>query len=593
MKIPNPNNPIFVQKNNGVRDITANIAGSFGIDFARRPGKAMPAPRMMQSTNNTDDVDLTTRLNSIVYYDEKYWGVADNVWKSPTLDPTGVWTQDAITDTPSASGTYSDMVVFNNQMVVSVSRNVAMFNGTTWDPDWYTSVCTGATLVSAKMHPMAVVNIGSPMLCIGNDYYLATVTGGTTGNSQKLTLDTTQRIRWIVGGNSRVYIGTINVAENIGHSYVYEWDGGDTVPTRAYKLQSRGTLSGVMHEDTLYTVDSDGALLRLEGGGLKRVAQFPVYNTRYTTPGLDDIEYLGGGFVGHKGMLSFRGKVLILADPSAGETDELPEYGGAGIWEYNPDTGSFTNKHVITLDKTGSVDFGQRRLAGTSLDETPGALFEARYSASNDGAQLVASSGYYTNSSSTGIGIFYDDIVGGSDRRGSLVTNQIHAPDTSHNWEIRLKYEPMKNAGDSIVLKYRTREDPNLPFTATSTWTDANTFTTTDTSCANVVVGNECEVIQGDGGGCRAHVTNISYANPTYTIDLDESITGIAGTETGKVRFHNWKKLDSFNDQLVGYRKYTVPSSSSAWIQVLVELRSDGGDSPILEEIDIIPTKQQ
>lgn len=593
MKIPNPNNPVFVQKNNGVRDPEANLAGTFGVDMSRRPGKLMPAPRLRQLLTDTDDTDLDV-VNAFAFYDGQYWAVSDYVFSTPFADfeSSGGFAQDATASSPALNTAYSDMVVFNDQLIVSDSTDLSMYNGTTWNNTWFDVTCAGNALTSAVAHPLAVVHIGTPMLCIGDGYFMNTVVG-TTATDPRLTIDTTQRIRWIVGGNSRVYIGTMNITDRIGHSYVYEWDGGDTLPTRAYKLESTAAMSGTMHEDVLYVVDATGALLRLEGNGFKRVGQFPVFNTRYKLDGYDT-NNLADGFMGHKGMISMGGKVLILINTELSSTSStIPEYSSAGVWEFDPRTESLSHKFPITMDKDGSIDFGQR-IVSTGVSQNVGALFAASQPSGTIPATILASCSYYTGSSATAKNAIYcDDAAGEMDRRARIITRQVDSPELTSAWKIRLKYQQMKNAGDRIVVKYRVQESGTLPLQSSVTWTDADTFTSTSTNFASASVGDEIEVVQGEGGGCTAHITSITYVNPTYTVEIDESIVGITGSETGKVRIHNWKKLDSFNDQLVGYRDITVHSPSSTWIQVVVELRGDGGDSPVLEEIDIIPSKQQ
>ena len=47
--------------------------------------------------------------------------------------------------------------------------------------------------------------------------------------------------------------------------------------------------------------------------------------------------------------------------------------------------------------------------------------------------------------------------------------------------------------------------------------------------------------MSGDGGGFLAHVTSISVDGGTYTVGLDETITG-ATTRTAKCRMDKWIK---------------------------------------------------
>lgn len=592
MKIPSQSNPLVVQKNNGVRDGNANVAGSFNIDITRRPGKIMPSPRLKQVLNVDSEATLTT-INAFAYYASRYWAVGDDIFESGSNDPTTGWAEDTITSSPSLSTISADIVVFNDQLIVSDTTDLVKWasGDGSWDVDWYTAVCGGSALQFSKPHPMAVVQIGSPVLCIGDGNYMNTVIG-TTATDPRLTLPVDQNIRWIVGGNSRAYIGTVNNAEDIGFSFVYEWDGGDTVPTRAYRLDARGALAGVMHNDTLYVVDSNGALLKLSGNSLIKVAQFPILNSRWQ-PVNYDTPTLAAGPIGHKGMCVVNDKILIniagSADTASTPAVTFPEYSYSGVWEFDPYTGSLSHKHSYTSDSAGSVDYGQRAVP-VATDEAPGAIFPARHPS----ASLLVSGSYYANNGSTEkSAIYVDDVNGGLDRRSRFYSNTVFSPDLANGWKVRLKYALMKNANDKLRVKYRVEDDLNLPFSAAVTWTDGDTFTSTNANFANVLAGHEIEVIMGDGGGQTVQVSSISEAAGTYTVNLNESVTGIAGSEAGYVRVHNFKLFATIADQTVGYKELHIPTRNSSWIQVEVEFIGDGDDSPILEELDIIPIKQQ
>ena len=72
-----------------------------------------------------------------------------------------------------------------------------------------------------------------------------------------------------------------------------------------------------------------------------------------------------------------------------------------------------------------------------------------------------------------------------------------------------MKHSKLASDIDKIVIKYKTASDADLVVRATSksgsiTWTDSDTFTTTDTQWANVLAGDEVEVtfkgFIGEGG---------------------------------------------------------------------------------------------
>jgi len=602
MKIPNPNNPVFVQTNNGVRDARANIAGSWNCDFTRHPGKVMPSERLVVNTDTADEASLET-VNAIEPFDSNFWAVDDTYTYTSSYTLTGDFSEDTNINAPGQSSNQdpdhdiSDMVSFDGAIVCSLSTQVYRRDDYTndWTKDWFSGLTGGSTLNSAKPHPMEVLRIGSPVLAVGDGNLVHTAQGaGTyTATMSKLTLDASQQIRWIKSGTNRAYIGT-NFVGRDGVGVVYEWDGGDTVPTRQYKLDCKGSFTAEIVNDTLYVLNTNMELLRLDGGGFVRVSKFPLVDSLDYAYNFDT-DKLNLPPVAHRGMKAVRGKLLInicsqIERGSAPDDAYLPYY-PSGVWEFDPATGRLSHKYSYTLDSTGVLDVGQWAIPALS-GKRPGPIAVAESAATRTIA--VAGAVYTDDLTTTAPKIFVDDFNGTTKRRARFWTNQIFTPDTSSYWQtIALKYSKMKNAADKILVKYRTSEDTNYPIKAKVVWTDDDTFTSTETDLANAVAGDEVFVISGNGGGSSAHITSITEAGGTYTVELDESVYGVSASDEGSVAIENFKKLDSFNDQINTYREMKLPTPASGWIQVLIELRSDGGDSPILEELDIIPTKHQ
>jgi len=594
MKIPNPDNPIFVQKNDGVRDPRANIAGSWNCDFGRYPGKVMPSPRLIQNTNTTDDADLTT-ITGIVEFDNNYWGVGEDYTWLNASPITGPFTQDDDINAPiNCDTSKSDFVVFNGAVLVSTNDDIDRRDDYTnnWVNDWYTGLgAPAASLSTSYPHPLEVSE-ELQLLFIGNGNEVNTVDTSGTVQDPHLTLALDQTIIWIRATSGRVYIGTKYNGKD-GYGLLYEWDGGDTNPTRTYKVNALGSFTATVINDVLYIVTTTGEIQRLDPGGLIPVAKLPIVNSYRVLDGYRSTWEAVN--IQQRSATTSRGKMLIntssVLDATTDSESFYQEYFPSGIWEYDPRTGSLHHKYSYTLDKTGVLDMGQWAIPKNSKKH-PGAIIPIN---ATRAYSVLASGGYYTDSGSTDLPALYvDDHAGNTKRRARLWTNQIFTTDTASFFQkITLKYGKMKNSGDKILVKYRTNEDANYPATGVITWSDTDTFTTTDTSFANVVAGDEIFVLTGNGGGSSAHISSISEAGGTYTVNLDEAAYGVSASDTGTVAVENWKKLDSFNDQKNGYREMVLNLPASPWIQVLVELRSDGGNSPILEEIDIIPTKHQ
>lgn len=598
MKIPNPDNPIFVQRNQGDRDITANLAGTWNCDFTKYPGKICPAARLIQGTNTTDEASLE-QCGSFVAWDGVYWTVSEDF--TYIGDASGDFSKDNNANAPGGGGNQqsdtdnSDMVVFDGAVIVSLSTQVYRRDDYTnnWTKDWFSGLSGGTTLTSANPHPMEPL-LFTPVLAIGDGNILRTAqgTGTYTATATRLTLSASHYIKWIRSGLSRAYIGCTYAGRGDGFGLVYEWDGGDTVPTRVYKLDAFGALSATTIGDTLYILTTNGEVQVLGGNGFETVAQFPIVGKYRNLSNWDgDFNPIN---VGQRGMTKRDGNILINISSSISTGTIVGnayfENFPSGVWEFDTKTGSLTHKFSTTMDKTGVKDMGQ--WANPSLaNSCPGAIQSTKSDRDNS---ILVQAGYYTDAGTTNLAAIYvDDQFGTTKRRARFVTNQIFSPDQTSQWAIAMKYVKMKNADDKILVKYRLGSDANYPIRASVTWTSTTVFTTTSTDFANAVVGNEVFVVMGYGGGSSAHISSISENAGTYTVTIDEAAYGVTATNTGIVAVENWKKLDSFNDRLECNNSWKIIDHASTSIQCLVELRSDGGDSPIFEEIDITPVKSK
>ena len=179
-----------------------------------------------------------------------------------------------------------------------------------------------------------------------------------------------------------------------------------------------------------------------------------------------------------------------------------------------------------------------------------------------------------------------------TENRGYFITSKMMSSQLQEDWQkMFIKHKDLVTDLDKIVVKYRI--DNNEPLTrikelATDgviTWTDNNTFTTTDPQWSVVEVGDEVEFIQGTGSGYLAHVTSISETGGTYTVNIDEQIKNLTASDTGRAIASRWKKLTVLDNGIIsnddGYSEITVGVKSKQ-IQFKVELR---GEDIEIEEI--------
>jgi hypothetical protein len=161
-------------------------------------------------------------------------------------------------------------------------------------------------------------------------------------------------------------------------------------------------------------------------------------------------------------------------------------------------------------------------------------------------------------------------------------------------WQkLYIKHSELTKTFDKIVVKYRIKDtelvkiryEDGVTVGSIITWTASNTFTTTDTQYADVLVGDEVEVVQGAGSGYLLHISSITETGGTYTVVLDESVKNIVATNTGRAVVSRWtlaKVLDGTTPQNEdGYSEISIGKNSKS-IQFKIELR---GEDVEIEEL--------
>ena len=213
----------------------------------------------------------------------------------------------------------------------------------------------------------------------------------------------------------------------------------------------------------------------------------------------------------------------------------------SGIWEYDGTSlyHKFSLSYRTRPDAGGSItDYGQitlNRVGG--LAETPDLFGTSEVLKGNFLAGAIA---YGTSSISTGLkyGIWTDNYYDDVEKSGFFSTVQIRASEIKEMWKkITALYDA--TTGFNFVVKYRVEKPAYTDFDIT--FTSTNTFTTSQTGLAK---GDEITIIQGKGSGRVAHISGRPVNNAgTYTVTLDETITGVTNGDTARARQENWIKL--------------------------------------------------
>lgn len=268
---------------------------------------------------------------------------------------------------------------------------------------------------------------------------------------------------------------------------------------------------------------------------------------------------------------------------------------------------------LSAIDLTGTGNDAQTfSINAHTLSFVPKSDFGQQYSTSPQGAVDVydRTSTQLGSGTAVGAGLLYGSLLAsttttehfaggmtlrGTENRGHIVTSKFQSAQLQDDWQkVFIKHSVLSGEFDEIHVKYRTREEDlvqvgfendGTTVGGAITWTDSDTFTTTDTQYANVQAGDEVEVVQGAGSGYLLHVSSISETGGTYTVNLDESVKNISASDTARAIVSRWTKLTVLSSDTItnedGYSEIAVGVKSKS-IQFKVELR---GEDVEIEEI--------
>jgi len=163
------------------------------------------------------------------------------------------------------------------------------------------------------------------------------------------------------------------------------------------------------------------------------------------------------------------------------------------------------------------------------------------------------------------------------ENRSVVITPKIFSGEIEDMYNaVTLRYKPLKY-GDSILLKYRRAEREGLPIlpkasTDKGTWTSTTTFTTTmDLSKAQV--GDEVEIVGGQGAGHMAHITTISLSGSTYTVTIGDACVMASNGQFMRFIINNWTYVDAVTSTYgLNYKSFPIDKNSD-WLQLKIEIR--------------------
>lgn len=582
MIIDIPKNNAFKQVNRG--DLAGSIWSSRNLDFKTNEGKVRPTEKvLMTSVSSAADNPQSTPQAFAKHSSSvgglatvRYWTVASDgsdtrIYQTPST--TGDFELDTNSSAMSGDPEEADLITFNNKLYVACARDLEVRTSTDSWSSVSSSLSNDKKLLSVYGDLLYIVDDGQQILSMNTSEVIASPGAAATLNidsagNQNLEITS---IRPVSNG---LWIGTIE--KKGGRAKMIFWDGqeADTI-TNSYKLDSAGVMAMTIKDDRPYIVDMRGVISTFNGTYFEEVGRIDTHDIQLYR---FDISSENDRFIHPNGMITVDDEILININTRPNDNDDnTPIKCPSGVWAYNDDYGVYHKHSLGSQDDSSTVtQQGQVELKETGAMWP---LFEdGELDDNTTQSDFMVGYAYAEDNSTDRYAVGVHDKFGlraSLAKAGVLITTQIQAEQVTEAWEKFYTFiRPMRHSTDKIVVQYRKQE--LIPVLTDITWVNTTSFTSTDADWATIKTNFEAETdyevegMQGDGAGTLSHITNITEDGGTYTITLDETITG-ATTNTARVRVDGWNKMSDFTDpQNVESFKEFNPDDNSTWIQFKV-----------------------
>ena len=573
-----------------------NYSGSIwkgrNIDLERSAGRVVLSDKGRIHTNDADsnmsNLGIATKfLRSDADATDRFWGVCGNgvtgarLFKTDSASPLATWAEETqgTGDTPPT--TALDVEIFETlngeqQMLAVLPTDIALLNSPAtanrWDINWGTTVAAPAiVLTTATLHPIARLQ---RLIAIGNGNVLQTIDKNSVVTNSRLTMPYGYSIRNIYTSADRFWIGCTNLLG--GNARVIEWDGFSLSYNNDYGLVGSIPLTAFIVDNIPYFITNYAHIHKYMGGSFQIVQSFPCAEEQL------EIE---DGQISTYGASVNRDLAYILLNTSSSAFINSKRQ-DAGIWIFNTGNKNLYHHAGLGAFKTDSTapDFGQSPLSAvggisiipiTSSVQSPIWLAGGKYHTAFDDADIA-------ETGATKFAIFRstrNDLRATTigPNRGYFVTPYIPIKDVEAIWEgLWLKFRKFIDSDNRIVVKGRVTEplelaDADLAATSprfvekSGVWATTTTFTCKVPT--GVVVGNEVEVMSGNGATHCCHITVLSATpdnSTSITVTVDDAIPTLnaSGSRGALFRFDNFIKLETITNATIGNKRVVFTASA-------------------------------
>jgi hypothetical protein len=558
-----PNSQGQIRQSNS-SELAGEIIESFNLDLTSAGGKIKVADKLTPVLLEGVDIGTPAGFCDMVIWDGRYWIITEDgsyfhtIGSNPdTSDPRDPdnWSLESEIDDNDLPTT---AIPFDGDLLLSRNTNIANYDGTTCDVDWWTAVAGGPALVTGKPHTLEVVQTGKETLFVTDFtkvHYLEK--GGTVKTVQ---LDSAMTAVCLAGGLSgAMWVGTFN--ENGGKAHVYEIYVGEVVGStpvyrQAYPINAFAVLAIWTYNNTPYIVTEMGEIQQFNGAGFVTVVEFPFKFSKRQVGGVQPglIQDSNRSRPIHpKGVQVHKDSVYINLMTEDDDSDySVDTRSHSGVWEYNFKTGVLNHRHAFAHQ---SNDYGESKQEFAY----PILVVDNKFT-------FLIAGGYDDANSKDNVYMTEP----GSVNQGWFVTPEITSQSVTDAYEAVYHKAKILASGEEIVMQYRTSKRDTVYGTAN--WTSTTTFTSLS-DLSDIAVGDLIRVSHGYAAGDYCNVTAIEKSALTYTVTVDRGIGAVG--EISYVYSDNFKKEPTTYTSVDGEYKKMGGYGTNPWIQFMVILKGD------------------
>lgn len=553
----------------------ANLWSTFNVDLQSNLGALRISPRMKLNASTADDADIGLPV-AFQYFDTKMFSICGaKIFKAAAPFLTNAFAEDTSTGAPTDFSAASDLAYSNAYMLVTtkdqILKKAATGSGT---GDYFpihalSDGCSHKMAYFKKFDRTYVLDAICFVYSVSNANSDLTHSGDYTLSMAVYAADQ-YSLTSIKASSNYLWIGAVALGneDKANRGVLIQWDGFSAQPANIFPVNAHGIVSVIIGEDDIpYVMDTNGIMHRYSGYGLVEVGRLPNNGINLLNAG----QATTGQFMDTNGMCFTKNKTIVANICGLAENGDYIENFSSGAYEFDL-KGNCT--HLLSpsmnpIASTTITDFGQNRL------EAVGAIIntENLNIQSAQQSKFLLGANFRNASLNSTSGIFVDDFTNSVQKRGYWVSTWFESGEIASSWNGWWATFKKLGATDNITFKYRlTEEDPK--YVSDLTWVDTTHFTVPNSSCVvsnywTSGTGGEVEILAGQGAGACVHITNAVLAGGTWTVTVDEAVTGMT-TNVSYARFQKWIKIFPKEDlsSFSTWNSWAMNTESSPRIQI-------------------------